>query len=56
MLWVDRADHSGMVPYYKFYRENVKWTKGFMLFLVQMANWNLPLGQKPLQLQQDMIS
>jgi hypothetical protein len=56
MLGVDRADHSGMVPHHKCYRENVKLTKGFMLFLVQMANWNLPLGQKPLQLQQDMIS
>jgi hypothetical protein len=49
MLVVDRADRSGMVPYYKWYREHVKWTKGFMLFLVQMANLNLPLGRKPLQ-------
>jgi len=56
MLGLDRADHSGMVPYYKFYREHVKWTKGFMIFLVQMANWNLPLGQKSLRLQQDVIS
>jgi len=38
MLGVDRAYHSGMVPYYKCCREHVKWTKGFMLFLVQMAN------------------
>jgi hypothetical protein len=56
MLGVGRADHSGMVPYYKCYREHVKCTKGFMLFLVQMPNWKLPLGQNSLQLQQDMIS
>jgi len=30
--------------------------QGIYVILVQMANWNLPLGQKPLQLQQDVIS
>jgi hypothetical protein len=55
MLGVDRANHSGIVPYYKCYREHVKCTKEFMLFLVQMANWNLPLGQNSLQHHQDMI-
>jgi hypothetical protein len=49
MLRVDRTDHSGMVPCYKCCRERVKWTKGFMLVLVQMANLNLPLGRKSLQ-------
>jgi hypothetical protein len=56
MLRVDRARHSGAVSCYKCCREHMKRAKGFMLVLVQMANWNLPLERKFFSINIGMIS